>query len=150
MSSAQDLLENQKLLRLNSCISIANKNAYSVLYQQWYSFCHLNCRAFNWPWAFGCDCICQLNLDPESGQKHSLISMMKIFKDIIEKDAAVHISQIFEIDCLGDQELGHVTVTFVRMLVQHDREIKQSTLSRFLVSIIIKLSQSMYSGVQQI
>lgn len=35
--------------------------------------------------------------------------MMKISRDIIEKDAAVHISQIFEIDCLGDQDPGHVT-----------------------------------------
>lgn len=75
--------------------------------------------------------------------------MMKIPKDIIEKDAVVH-SQIFKRDCLGDQGPGHVTVTFVRMLVQLDRVIKQSTLSRFLVLRIIKLSQCMYSGVEQI
>lgn len=41
-------------------------------------------------------------------------------------------------------------LTLVRMLVHLDREIKQSTLSRFLVLRIIKLSQCMYSGVEQI
>lgn len=51
----------------------------------------------------------QLNLDSVSGQKHSLISMMKISKDIIRKDAVVHISQVFEIDGLGDEDPGHVT-----------------------------------------
>lgn len=51
----------------------------------------------------------QLNLDLVSGQKHSLISMIKISRDTIHKDVVVHISQIFEIDCLGDQDPGHVT-----------------------------------------
>lgn len=86
---------------------------------------------------------------PSQFLTHSLISMMKIPKDIIEKDAVVH-SQIFKRDCLRDQDPGHVTVSFVRMLVQVDRVIKQSTLSRFLVLRIIKLSQCMYSGVEQI
>lgn len=52
----------------------------------------------------------QQNLHSVSGQKHSLIPMMKISKDIIQEDAVVHLSQISEIDWLGDEDPGHVMV----------------------------------------